>query len=39
VAEGVEEAGERDALAGAGCDLLQGWLFGRPGRGFAKPRL
>jgi EAL domain-containing protein (putative c-di-GMP-specific phosphodiesterase class I) len=38
VAEGVEEAGERDALVGAGCDLLQGWLFGRPGRGFPAPR-
>jgi EAL domain-containing protein (putative c-di-GMP-specific phosphodiesterase class I)/CheY-like chemotaxis protein len=38
VAEGVEETGERDALAGAGCDLLQGWLFGRPGRGFPAPR-
>jgi len=38
VAEGVEEASERDALAGAGCDLLQGYLFGRPGRGFATPR-
>jgi EAL domain-containing protein (putative c-di-GMP-specific phosphodiesterase class I) len=38
VAEGVEEPGERDALAAAGCDLLQGWLFGRPGRGFPAPR-
>ncbi|UJR84725.1 GGDEF and EAL domain-containing protein [Sandaracinus amylolyticus] len=29
VAEGVETEAERDALAGLGCDLLQGWLFGR----------
>lgn len=30
VAEGVETAAERDALAELGCDLLQGFLFGRP---------
>jgi EAL domain-containing protein (putative c-di-GMP-specific phosphodiesterase class I)/CheY-like chemotaxis protein len=30
VAEGVETAGERDALVDLGCDLLQGFLFGRP---------
>jgi len=32
VCEGVETAAERDALADAGCDLMQGCLFGGPGR-------
>jgi EAL domain-containing protein (putative c-di-GMP-specific phosphodiesterase class I) len=32
IAEGVEEAAERDALADMGCDLLQGYLFARPQR-------
>jgi EAL domain-containing protein (putative c-di-GMP-specific phosphodiesterase class I) len=32
VAEGVETVGERDAAVQAGCDLLQGYLFGRPSR-------
>lgn len=32
VAEGVETATERDALAELGCDLLQGYFFGRPER-------
>jgi EAL domain-containing protein (putative c-di-GMP-specific phosphodiesterase class I) len=31
VAEGVETAAQRDALLALGCDLGQGWLFGRPG--------
>lgn len=31
VAEGIETVEERDALAGLGCDLMQGYLFGRPG--------
>jgi EAL domain-containing protein (putative c-di-GMP-specific phosphodiesterase class I) len=39
VAEGVETAAERDTLAELGCDLLQGYLFGRPVRGFEAPRL
>jgi EAL domain-containing protein (putative c-di-GMP-specific phosphodiesterase class I) len=32
VAEGVEVASERDALIELGCDLLQGYFFGRPAR-------
>jgi EAL domain-containing protein (putative c-di-GMP-specific phosphodiesterase class I) len=34
VCEGVETEGERDALCAAGADLLQGYLFGMPVRGF-----
>ena len=34
VAEGVELPAERDALADLGCELLQGYLFARPGFGF-----
>jgi EAL domain-containing protein (putative c-di-GMP-specific phosphodiesterase class I) len=30
VAEGVETIEERNTLADLGCDLLQGYLFGRP---------
>jgi EAL domain-containing protein (putative c-di-GMP-specific phosphodiesterase class I) len=30
VAEGVETIEERDALVAGGCDLFQGFLFGRP---------
>ncbi len=37
VAEGVETVGERDALAELGCDLLQGYLFGRPDRNLVEP--
>jgi EAL domain-containing protein (putative c-di-GMP-specific phosphodiesterase class I) len=32
VGEGVETDGERDCLTELGCDLLQGYLFGRPSR-------
>jgi EAL domain-containing protein (putative c-di-GMP-specific phosphodiesterase class I) len=32
VGEGVETTGERDVLVDLGCDLLQGYLFGRPER-------
>jgi EAL domain-containing protein (putative c-di-GMP-specific phosphodiesterase class I) len=31
VAEGVESPAERDLLVALGCDLLQGYLLGRPG--------
>jgi EAL domain-containing protein (putative c-di-GMP-specific phosphodiesterase class I) len=34
VAEGVERAEERDAAQRLGCDLLQGYFFGRPGPAF-----
>ena len=37
IAEGVETAGERDALAELGFDLLQGFLFARPASGFPTP--
>lgn len=30
VAEGVEQREQSELLAGLGCDLAQGWLFGRP---------
>jgi len=31
VAEGIEKPAERDMLMSLGCDLLQGYLFARPG--------
>lgn len=34
VGEGVETPAERDCLVELGCDLLQGYLFARPGRPF-----
>jgi EAL domain-containing protein (putative c-di-GMP-specific phosphodiesterase class I) len=34
VAEGVETPAERDMLIELDCDLLQGFLFARPGRPF-----
>lgn len=34
VCEGVETVGERDTLARVGADLLQGYLFAKPDRGF-----
>jgi EAL domain-containing protein (putative c-di-GMP-specific phosphodiesterase class I) len=36
-AEGIETSTERDALAIAGCDLMQGYLFARPGPPFPQP--
>lgn len=38
VSEGVESRQERDVLAKIGCDLLQGYLFARPGQGFPEPQ-
>jgi EAL domain-containing protein (putative c-di-GMP-specific phosphodiesterase class I) len=35
--EGIEVAEERDELARAGCDLMQGYLFARPGDAFPVP--
>jgi EAL domain-containing protein (putative c-di-GMP-specific phosphodiesterase class I) len=37
VAEGVETQAERDTVVGLGCDLLQGYLFAKPDRGFPAP--
>jgi EAL domain-containing protein (putative c-di-GMP-specific phosphodiesterase class I) len=34
VAEGVENAEERDGLLACGCDVLQGYFFAKPGRPF-----
>jgi EAL domain-containing protein (putative c-di-GMP-specific phosphodiesterase class I)/CheY-like chemotaxis protein len=34
VCEGIETAAERDTLVSLGCDLLQGYLFAKPARGF-----
>jgi EAL domain-containing protein (putative c-di-GMP-specific phosphodiesterase class I)/CheY-like chemotaxis protein len=37
VAEGVETPEERDLLVALGCDLLQGYLLGKPSRPFPPP--
>jgi EAL domain-containing protein (putative c-di-GMP-specific phosphodiesterase class I) len=37
IAEAVETPQERDTLASLGADLLQGYLFARPSRGFVEP--
>ena len=34
VAEGIETTAERDTLVSLGCDLLQGYLLGRPAKAF-----
>jgi EAL domain-containing protein (putative c-di-GMP-specific phosphodiesterase class I)/CheY-like chemotaxis protein len=39
IAEGVETAGERDALVKMGADLAQGHAFGEPGATFITPKL
>jgi EAL domain-containing protein (putative c-di-GMP-specific phosphodiesterase class I) len=38
VAEGIETAEERDAIVAAGCDLMQGYLFAKPGNPFPPPK-
>jgi EAL domain-containing protein (putative c-di-GMP-specific phosphodiesterase class I) len=37
VAEGIETPEERDAMAHAGCDLMQGYLFAKPAAAFPVP--
>ena len=37
IIEGVERADERDTLRSLGCDLMQGYLFAKPAKGFPKP--
>jgi len=37
--EGIETEAERDALARTGCDLMQGYLFAKPGDAFAVPAI
>jgi len=39
VCEGVETEAERNTLQDIGATLLQGYLFGRPEREFARPNL
>jgi EAL domain-containing protein (putative c-di-GMP-specific phosphodiesterase class I) len=39
VAEGIETPAERDAVVSLGCDLLQGFLLGRPAEAADIPRL
>jgi EAL domain-containing protein (putative c-di-GMP-specific phosphodiesterase class I) len=39
VAEGIELPEERDCLAHAGCELLQGFLFAEPGPPFPRVRM
>jgi EAL domain-containing protein (putative c-di-GMP-specific phosphodiesterase class I) len=38
VAEGVETVAERDVLAQIGCHVFQGYLFGKPAKGFPSPK-
>jgi EAL domain-containing protein (putative c-di-GMP-specific phosphodiesterase class I) len=38
IAEGVEVPEERDCLRSLGCELLQGFLFARPGPPFQPVR-
>jgi EAL domain-containing protein (putative c-di-GMP-specific phosphodiesterase class I) len=34
IPEGIETAAERDTLVSLGCDLMQGYLFAKPGKPF-----
>ncbi len=36
VAEGIETAEERDTIIELGCDLLQGYLFAKPGKAISR---
>ncbi len=38
ITEGVETPDERATLSALGCDLLQGYLFARPDKGFQSPQ-
>ncbi|MBC8328805.1 MAG: EAL domain-containing protein [Planctomycetes bacterium] len=38
IGEGIETHAQRDALVDAGCDLMQGYLFGMPRPGFHEGR-
>jgi EAL domain-containing protein (putative c-di-GMP-specific phosphodiesterase class I) len=37
IAEGVETRAELDAVSASGIELIQGYLFAKPARGFALP--
>jgi EAL domain-containing protein (putative c-di-GMP-specific phosphodiesterase class I) len=37
IAEGIETIAERDVLLALGCQLLQGYYFGRPNRELLPP--
>ena len=39
VAEGIETSAERAVVADAGCQLVQGYLFGRPSADFVTPSM
>ncbi len=38
VSEGIETKAELDCMVAMGCDLFQGYLFGKPGPAFVEPR-
>ena len=38
ICEGIETTAERDTIAALGCDLMQGYLFAKPGRTFPPPQ-
>jgi EAL domain-containing protein (putative c-di-GMP-specific phosphodiesterase class I) len=38
IAEGIETSAERECVTALGADLLQGYLFAKPGRGFPAPK-